>query len=232
MRHFAPDELCPQRLSLAPADDLERYWLFSGHYMMHQLECVPAPATRITLLREPRARLLSMYYFLRSHGWAAIEETERERAAAGAPPDPSPRLAKELDLKDYLQCDDFHVRLHTDNAMTRHFAGAAAFDAAGRPTLQASEAVGLALKNLQAFDAFGLVEHYTDASHAFKRATGLDFGARLPQDNTLEMLLRTASFDRVERPRSFDAETEGLIRERTALDDKLYRWALEHRSRA
>ena len=95
---FPPGEICPERhppeFDRAPDEGLRGFRLFSGHFYWDQVARVPAPRVVFTFLREPRERLLSLYYFFRAHRWSVIE-TDVLRAF-------SRRRAKEMPIRPYL----------------------------------------------------------------------------------------------------------------------------------
>lgn len=69
--HLADDAICPRRHNNAltlPALDLARYRLVSGHFDRRMLDVLDGQATvRVTMLRPPRERLVSLYRYLASH---------------------------------------------------------------------------------------------------------------------------------------------------------------------
>lgn len=91
---FDPHDVCPARendkLLTIPAARLQRYRLFSGHLDWSLLDVVPQPRFVFTILREPRERLLSFYFFMRRTAAALPKEQlgkHAVRAALTLPPD-------------------------------------------------------------------------------------------------------------------------------------------------
>ncbi|MGI4746617.1 MAG: sulfotransferase domain-containing protein [Janthinobacterium lividum] len=67
---FPPELICPERhdtLGDWTINELSAYELFSGHYDLAWCRSIPGDVRMVTLLREPKARLLSLYYFWKSH---------------------------------------------------------------------------------------------------------------------------------------------------------------------
>ena len=68
---FAPHRVCPERFNgLADwtANELAAYDLFAGHFDLTCCSTIPGHRNAIaTMLREPKARLLSLFHFWKSH---------------------------------------------------------------------------------------------------------------------------------------------------------------------
>lgn len=70
-QHFASDRRCPVRedkLHLLTVAELGGYDFFSGHFDRSALDFIPRSDVKtVALFREPKARLVSFYRFLKSH---------------------------------------------------------------------------------------------------------------------------------------------------------------------
>lgn len=163
---FAPEEICPERLNrldTLPVAEVARHRLFSGHYRFEHLALMPAPRLAVTVLREPRARLVSLYRHWRRH-WAELADAKQAL-----------RLAQTLSLRDFLRSDHIEVAEAFDNAMARQLAGDCRARAPGQYTRWAWEdrtpvaeeaIVEAACRNLSSFDAVGFAGAL-DALHGF-----------------------------------------------------------------
>jgi hypothetical protein len=220
-RYFKAREICPERLRFLdriPDVQLAQYRLISGHYFFDQLARIPPPKVIITILREPRARLLSLFNYYRAHSWKLIEWFEKQELD-------SPRKAKELGLPRYLSDPDPSVRMYVDNAITRHLIGRAFIDRQGNFTVKPGDAVGIAISNLQKI-SFVILEHYTQSKLHLERALGIPMPDSLPKEKALETLTAMDGFEPV-TPAAIDASTEPLIERCTFLDRQVYEWALQ-----
>lgn len=179
-RH-APGEICParmNRLEEVPAAELARHRLFSGHYRFEHLALVPRPHLAVTLLREPRARVVSLHRHWRRH-WPALA-----RDNAGL------RLAQAHGLRDFLRLADMEVAEAFDNAMARQLAGDCRARAPGHYTgwawhdtapVEDDAIVEAACRNLARLDLVGFAP---DALHAALCARmGWPAPAPLPRRN-------------------------------------------------
>ena len=215
---------CPERLRFLDRindEQIGEYQFYSGHYYFDQIERIPDPKRVITILREPRARLLSLYYFFRAHTWAAINNYER----AGAD---SPRLAKELDLRSYLHSPDLVPRIYTDNALVRHLIGLKHMGPSGNLLLDQDEAYDLAVQNLATMTAFGVLDHYSATRKSLESATGFNLPEVFPRENTWEQGVNTGYLEWIDRRNCFDEATEAAIAQSIALDKRVYDWAVNH----
>lgn len=160
-----PDEICPVRLNgldQMPAEEFARYRLFSGHYRFEQLALTPAPRVTVTVLREPRARVVSLWQHWRRHWPTPAHKNE------------GVRLAQEMGLRDFLRSDHLEVLEAFDNALARQLAGNCRARSPGlytrwawkdRAPLAEEEIVEAACRNLASFDLVGFTGAL-DALHA------------------------------------------------------------------
>jgi hypothetical protein len=84
-----------------------------GHYDLPSLLRLDPERRIVTMLRDPRARILSLYRFWRSYGPASVD-TRYNREA---------RLAHENDLLDFLRLDDPSLHDCIDNLYVRRLTG-------------------------------------------------------------------------------------------------------------
>ena len=70
-KNFNPEDICSERHN--KLDTIEKFklksWIFfSGHYDLNSInQNISEPKKIITILREPKSRILSAYYFAKSH---------------------------------------------------------------------------------------------------------------------------------------------------------------------
>jgi hypothetical protein len=99
MEIYPESELFPERLHrLAdyPEEQFERYRLYSGHYGYCYCNRMPSDTHFLTFLRNPRERVLSLYYFWRSvreHDGSEQVEVARQSGLAEFLRHPAPRSA-------------------------------------------------------------------------------------------------------------------------------------------
>lgn len=85
-----------------------KFKIYAGHIYYDLLPLFPTESSFITILRNPGARLLSLFHYFRSldSGADCFEEVV---------------LAKKLDFHDWLECGESSVINNTSNAIIRHF---------------------------------------------------------------------------------------------------------------
>ncbi|WP_206933802.1 sulfotransferase family 2 domain-containing protein [Roseococcus thiosulfatophilus] len=114
--YFRKEEICPERrrdLSHKPPEYFEPYRFFSGHFTAESIAKVPGRKFAFTILRHPYERIMSLYYFWRRHRDAVIQANN----LAG------PRLARQVNVKEFLSTDLPIPRNYIKNEMTRVLAG-------------------------------------------------------------------------------------------------------------
>jgi len=113
---FNPTEICHERfnhLRERASSDLAKFKFFSGHFDLDSINNIPGDKRVITLFREPKDRIISLYYFWRSHKNSVIEKNNLH----------GPRLAKKFSLLDFLRHNGGAIPENIDNVMTRTVLG-------------------------------------------------------------------------------------------------------------
>lgn len=186
-RAFPPEQVCPERhvrLWRWAPEDLARYSLFSGHFTFDGVARIPGRKFIVTVLRAPKDRILSTYYFWKRH---TDEEIERHDLKG-------PRLARQGDLLAFLRHEDPSVRDAIDNQIARYLAGHVSVwrdgvyrhlvDGAAVADLTGLEVVQRALTNLLSVDLIGFVETIDEVYARIAREFHLPPVERLERMNT------------------------------------------------
>ncbi len=184
-----------------------------GHYDLPALRRLDGdqPCFRFCLLREPRQRILSLYYFWRSN------EQEQSRSV---------RFAHENRLLPFLRVQDPDIRNDIDNMYVRRLTGLYATGSAD-PVRDAPEAaLAAALAALDGLDLVGISDRLGDSLSVLGRMLGFTPPARTPQVNVQldaerNALLPVRPLAREPRTPEIDAELDRLA----SLDTVLYRHA-------
>ncbi len=184
-----------------------------GHYDLPALRRLDGdqPCFRFCLLREPRQRILSLYYFWRSN--------QEEQGG-------SVRFAQQNRLLPFLRVQDPDIRNDIDNMYVRRLTGLYA-TASADPVRDAPEAaLAEALAALDGLDLVGISDRLGDSLSVLGRMLGFTPPARTPQLNVQlnaerNALLPVRPTAREPRTPEIDAELDRL----TSLDIVLYRHA-------
>jgi hypothetical protein len=205
LQHYRPDEVCPERfnnLQRFSVQELERFKLFSGHIDLAAAKWIPGEKVIISVVREPRARIISLYNFWRSHRWEHIERYGLD----------GPRLAKSLHLVEFLE----RAGASVDNAMARAIVGHADYDG-----LAEAERVVTLDTRMADVDVFGVTERLEESVGRIFARLDLPIPVRVPHDNDVASLSDHPFIEKVE-PEPVTSDAEDAIVRLTKLDRRLY----------
>jgi hypothetical protein len=225
---FTEEEIFPDRFGIGrhAVEYLSGFRLFRGHYTLQDILLIPGRVRVITVIREPRSRLISQYRFHRSLILEASAVRDDVLVAKAA-----------LPFNDYLRDPDVRVHAGVDNPVTRTlFALHPGTPEALRATataeyrgglLRPQTAVAVACAALDAMAWVSTTEALDARAQSLGAALGLDLDlARLGRRMVTDALAE-AEPDRYRAAESVarDAETEELMAPLTALDQQVYRHA-------
>lgn len=215
--NFHPDRICPERhnqLERLSQSQRESHDLYSGHYTFDAVQSyIPGPKRLIALLREPKSRLVSMYFFGRSHRWEFIESHPEfsEKPQCYKLHGMCYRAAKELDLLSFLESEEEHLR----DAMVNWMAGRD-----GLPP----ERLNRARERLRRMWAFGLMEHMQESVELIFARLGFPIPREIPERLKFENLKDLPHCEPIEREPITEAINRKL-EELTTLDSQFYEHA-------
>lgn len=220
--NFKPKEVCPHisdALSRQPQKQLTTWRFFSGHYSKSSVDCVPGPKNIVTVLREPNARVLSLYYFWRAHKENYVEENNL----------PGPRLARQMDLLSFLQSEDPSITRSIRNTMTRTLiANLLVTNAGGFVARDAGFSIDTAMANLARFNFVAFTDTMDEDLAQMTRMFGFEPVDKAPRSNTFESFSMRDAMEPVERETITPAIEKALNRA-TRLDRELYERAMRVR---
>ena len=217
--HFPGARICPERqdqLGDWTVNELARYSLFSGHFDLACCRSIPGPLRLLTMLREPQARLLSLYYFWKSHR----PHPQRDLYDLL-------RLARACTAEEFFShpavVQHWSIRNAITGQMTRTSSTMLSPDALIMREPEA--ALELAWRALQGFAAFGIVERFEASRLLFNRVLGLQMQPIAPQQVLSELVRSNGEF--VDVPREPPGERlRALLDPLTDIDRVLYARAL------
>nr|WP_276322305.1 sulfotransferase family 2 domain-containing protein [Halomonas neptunia] len=229
---FNSDEICPERwnnLWNYTLVELASYRLFSGHFDYEACRCIPGEHNKIfTILRSPKKRLLSLYYFMRAHKKEVVEK-EHFRLA---------ELANEYNVEEFFSLEEVRQHSSINNTMVNALAGTikrgrwehqeSCEEVLIKSKISNEEKVNLAKVRLKNLTAFGIMEFFDQSvEHIFK---SLNLGSVDKEKIVIENRLEDVQNDNprlkvVERePES--SQVDELIEELTSQDNELYNYAV------
>jgi len=218
-KQFPPDRRCPIRddkLHLLTAAELGHYDFYSGHFDRSCLCVIPRNTIKtLTLLREPRARLISLYRFLRSH------PTRDEFAS-----DPVIRLANELRAERFFATREARTHYAISNHYLTALGGSYAWFGRSPAKEELSAALEEAKRQIHALTAFGITERFAESATYIWRTLNWPSPPGMESLYVTDKLSKQdARFQRVP-PVSMTSELAAVIADLVAYDDEIYRFAV------
>lgn len=205
-RTFPPHVLTPLPPFLL--DRVRRCALVWGHYDVPSIRRLGDDRFTFTMLREPRARILSLYYYWRGQasldlGWKGMNQ---------------PVLAAQrLSLAEFLNTDDPMISDYIDNFYVRRLTGQYRSGNDIDPLADAPEMwKATALQALDRFDFVGLTEDTQGAMAKLGAKLGFPVPTRVPRVNVTQG----------EREDAYDSVVEAALERLTWLDRDVYAAAL------
>lgn len=198
------------------ATDARASKLIWGHYDLPSLRRTDPGRLVFTFLREPRARLLSLYHY-----WRSVDPI----LVAGAPGNGNVHAAHRHDLAEFLALADPLIRDYVDNFYVRRLTGCYATGSVVDPVARDPDgALKAALLALASIDFVGLTERMDECLGPLGTLTDLPLPARLARRNDTVSNEQYAGARRFRKvPRSIvTAEAEALLDRLTALDRQVY----------
>ena len=189
-----------------------------GHYDLPALRRLDPARIVITVLREPQARLLSLYHF-----WRAVNPSALEGGVAGF----NVVAAHEHDLAGFLGSRDKLIRNYIDNVYVRRLTGTYALP--GEPDrldTHPEQVVAEALRALDGLDFVGVVERFDQCLAPLGRAIGACLPATLPHHNAAGGDPGTAPAARKTARHPVSPEAQAELDRLTRLDSIIYQRAL------
>ena len=150
----APDKIADRKL----------VW---GHYTLPALRRLGPERRIVTILREPAARILSLYYFWRSIHPSQLGDVADTRVMA----------AQQLDLLEFLRSDHPPLRDSIDNVYVRRLAGLYGGGTPQDPLERDPEAaLRGALDSLDEIVVIGISEHMPESFRGMEKVLGVNLG--------------------------------------------------------
>ena len=212
---FEKDQVCPERFNGFHAytdDELAQYDLFSAHMDFYSLTRVAQPAYTITLLREPKQRILSLYYFWKAQKHEHIERHKLE----------GPRFAKSHSLLEFLRDLPAELAKDVDNAYVRNLLGRLVQGPKGVFPIEDNDAVRIAMRNLIRIDTVGFLDDIESITDEIFASLALPVPETLPKMRARENFGKDdPNTEQVEEEELTD-EIVALLDEYTRLDSRIY----------
>ncbi len=198
-----------QDLLRDPIAEMRGWRYLAGHFSKSGVDRVPGPKWVITALREPKSRVLSLYYFWRSFTDAHIEAKNLR----------GPRLAKSMSLLEFLRSDDRFIRHNIRNAQVRTLIGPMQMTPDSDP-YDEPWMVDVAFGNLLRFNYVAFAETLDDDLPDLCARFGLLAPPETPRRNAFGAFNPSISEPVEKEPMT--AEIDAALADHTRLDRALY----------
>lgn len=213
---FPPDRICPERFGTIgdwTINELADYDLFSGHFDLPSCRSIPGELRVITMLREPKSRLLSLFSFWKAHR-----------------PDPDRdlydliRIARDCTAEEFFAHDRVRHHPNVRDAMTGQLTRTRAVCEleADNPILaDPDQALADATAALESLTSFGLVEAYEQSRVLLNQTLGLHMEQVAPCQ-VLDVLMREGTDLMPVPPVTMSPRLDRLLDALTPIDRRLY----------
>jgi hypothetical protein len=221
-RQFSPERRCPileDKLHVLSLAELGRYDFFAGHFDISSIGFIPRDTIEtVAMFREPRARLVSFYRFLRSH--PVVDEFARDQLIP---------LAHALSAEQFFERPELRAFSAINNHYLFAFGRSFSWFDQNRESLS-SKVLASALLDaklqLNALTALGITEQFRESSKLICRALDM----QLPESiEKLHVTDNFAAFDarfrRVE-PVEMTRRLTDAMRDLVEYDNILYAYAV------
>jgi hypothetical protein len=220
---FPADRVCPVRvdkLHLLSVAELGQFDFFAGHFDRSSLCFIPRRDIKtVALFREPRARLISFYRFLRSH-------PARDEFAS----DPCIRLANELTAEEFFERSE----IRSLPAVYNHYLitlGASFtwfrqnWDSLSKENI--SSALDEAKRQIRTITAIGITENFDQSVELICKALDIDKPQSIAPLHVTSNFVELDARFRVVEPVAMTPRLASAFEELTTYDDELYRFAVQ-----
>lgn len=213
---FLPEAVCKERhnqLHKLDRADLAKIRFFSGHYSYESIQKnIPGRKMLLTILREPKTRIISAYYFCRSHTWDFINNTRYcNEPWCYQLHGMNFRTAKAYSLRQFLEREELHLR----NTYVDAIAGKTGSIVARILEAQA---------RLSQFFWLGLTEEMDFSINDMLRRLNLPEVESIPKELAFEDLKNKIHFEEIEKER-ITPDVDRLLEDITLEDQVVYAFA-------
>jgi hypothetical protein len=176
---YDPHEICPISKDggwRTPSSGTAAYRLFAGHFDINFVESVDPSGIKLTVIRDPIQRVVSLYDFWRSIDleWADTEYSEA--------PLSGPRYASSMSFSTFIRSENPNILCNISDVATRQLLGSRFEMLQGEP----SAAVRQAVSTLSSFDWFTTTNRLSTAIEKLASKLGVSPPHQLHLNQTYE----------------------------------------------
>lgn len=183
---FADEDIFPDRYMIGryPASYLSRYSLFRGHFSRQELSLIPGPLQILTVLREPRSRLVSQYRFhhsrVRKDATLGVDFLLEAAESTFVDYLKNPLVRSHPGVANSMAWNLFCLDGAIPSALRQQAAGELQSGQISKSTL-----TEIACAALQAMTWFSTTEDLSDAVHSLPRLLGRQFDLQIVEEREM-----------------------------------------------
>jgi hypothetical protein len=221
-QHFAPDRICPiqwNKLHQLSVAELGHFDFFQGHFDYSALRFIPRDDIKvISMLREPRERLISAWRSLRA-------------APLPLAPDTEPNLAQQLSIEEFYEHSGIRAISDFHNYYLMVFGFVPSWIGqpypAGLSRADRAARMETAKRHIQGLTAFGLTERFDQSVQLIYRSLGAEPPASVAALNVTDEKPAYNPLFRKFEAVSVTPRLQAALDELVEFDEELYRFAVE-----
>jgi hypothetical protein len=224
INNFHKDKICPERfngLRNYSTDQLGKFELYSGHFDLPSVNLIPGTKKIIMMIRDPVERLISLYYFQRSHRHEVIERNNLGLA----------RLANKYLIADFFKASEVRSHLAINNSMTAVLTQSIECnrweEIPGELSKQidASFFAEKAMRELNDLSAFGIMERFDESVELIFSTINLPLPRKIEKMQVLDsIMMHEPGLKKIERE-PVTQVVRALISDLVKVDMYLYKEA-------
>jgi Sulfotransferase family len=192
-------------------DHIGRYDLYSGHFEYRFFDKIGNQVLKLTMLRHPLRRMVSLYDYWRGFTDGAISAITEEI------PDNGPLFASSVDFYEFIRNPTPFVRTHVENGLTRQLLGKSYNASPSNYSAMVHEAK----RRLCTFDWIGITERFDASIQELAKRVGFTLSFDIPRINS-SYIVPPDGLRRVVAPTRPTKTSIDLVRETNSIDIELY----------
>jgi hypothetical protein len=217
--NYQGSEVCPERFNNLKQIDINQirgYKYYSGHYDWSSLSYIEREKKLVTLLRNPKKRIISLYHFWRSHTLSHIEKHSLN----------GPRLAKSHGFSEFLDLLGSGVASNIDNVLARNFVGRNFVGKYREFLYPEDEIFDRAYENISCLDAVGFMEFMKPSVDRVVSALGFVPPQTIPRERDSRLFSENPAMELIPPPVITD-EVDEKLEKLTRHDSRIYEKLLD-----
>lgn len=216
--HFYEQNICPERFNFLKQWDkkkLQQFLFFSGHFDRGSIEYIPQKKIVLTCFRKPEDRILSLYYFWKSHTLTAINDHHLI----------GPKIAKDCSLLEFLRSKECTIAGNIDNTMTRTLLGHLYVGENGEYLYPTDEVFDRVSEYINSLPVFGIMEYFSESCDKIFSFLGLNPPQNIPHERNSEIGYADPNLESVHKE-IITSDIQAELDRLTEMDNRIYNYAL------